>query len=202
MAKVTNFHAYGDAILNRLGQTKPKSPDAVAVPASVLPALQNYAKVHEKYAVACAKTDKCREKRDKALAAIGAADGKLDRGIYDLADALVGAKLGGRKNPFEGLSPHAPYAMTKLNYADTAPAVRKLVAAVLAKGPAADVAKLAGHLLTWADELDTARGGLDAPQTEFAAEMGKRDAMLPDWQKALNALKAFAKAGWIDEPAT
>ncbi len=40
------------------------------------------------------------------------------------------------------------------------------------------------------------------PQTEFTAAMGKRDALLPDWQKALNALKAHGKVAWLDEPAT
>lgn len=202
MAKVTNFRVNGDAILNRLGQNKPKAADAVPVPASLLPALQNFAKVHDKYSEACAKADKGREKRDKALDAVGAAAGKLDAGIEALANALVGAGLGSRKNPFDGLSHYAPSALIRLSYADTQPAVSKLVAAVLEKGVPTEIAKLAGHLLTLTAELGAARVALDVPQTDFAAAMGKRDGMLPDWQKALNALKAHAKVAWLDEPAT
>ncbi len=32
--------------------------------------------------------------------------------------------------------------------------------------------------------------------------MAARDGLLPQWQKALSALKAHAKVAWLDEPGT
>ncbi len=202
MATATNFRDLGDAVLTRLGRGKVKSADSVPVPASLKAPLDAFAAEQAIYAALCDKADKGRLKHDAALKAIGNSDAMLDLDINLLANALVGAGLGTRKNPFEGLIPQTPYGLTKLAYADTPPAVRKLVAAVLARTPAADIVKLAGQLLNGADDLDAKLKALDLPQTEFAAAMAKRDGELPQWHKVMNALKAYGKVAWLEEPGT
>lgn len=67
---ITNFRLLGDVIVRRLGQTKPKDPDAVTTPPALEPYVVAFDQTHKAYSAACDAADKGREQRDDALDAV------------------------------------------------------------------------------------------------------------------------------------
>lgn len=199
---VTNFRLLGDAIVRRLGLTVPKDPDAVTVPAALEPYVTAFDETHKSYAAACDAADKGREQRDDALEAVGQHDEALDGKILQLANALVGAGLGDRRNPFAEFSKFSPALLCRQPYANMPELVRDLVKNVLAKKPPADVAKLTAECQTLADALESGLLALTVPQALFTGAMKTRDEQLPQWHKAFKTLKIQAAAAWHEAPGT
>jgi hypothetical protein len=195
MAKtVTRFRRQGDAILER----------ARALPAALLAPVQAhyaaFAAVHGEYVAACDAADLDRESRDAGLVKLAKTDEALDASLLSLADWLVGAGLGARKNPFAAYSPYSPGAMTDLGYDKTVKATRDLVQKLVALAPNADVHEATHACLQAATAVEHALAGLQAPQAKFEMAMAERDGLLPGWAKARDRFKKHAAAHWLDQP--
>ena len=119
-----------------------------------------------------------------------------------LADKIVGAGLGTRKNPFESYSKYAPSKLTELPYAEEPKAIRALGVTLTKKKPPADVAKALAKSLKDATALEAALNKLIMPQAGYSKALGNRDALLPAWSKALGKLKKHAAAAWDEDVAT
>ena len=126
----------------------------------------------------------------------------FDTGIDALADRIVGAGLGTRKNPFAAYSRHAPSKLTELPYAEEPKAIRALGVELGRKSPPAEVTKALGKSLKDADALELALNKLIKPQAAYSKALGDRDALLPAWIKALSKLKKHAGAAWDEDVAT
>ena len=197
MARITNFRKLGDTILSRL-QGLP--PDLAKLVASQIAA---FTAVHSKYSGLCAVADKDREARDLALEAVGKADKAVDAAVLKLANRMVGAELGTRKNAFADVSPYAPGALTGLAYDKLGPAVKDLAGKVNALKPPADVAAAVKTMLTAVAAFEAAQAAHSKAQTTFLVAMGARDTLLAaEWTKDFNRLKRHAQAAWLDLPGT
>lgn len=192
--QVTNFRREGDAILER---TESLAADVLA---PVQPYLDAFAKVHHQYGHACDAADVGREARDAAIAHLALQDKALDAALLALADRLVGAGLGTRKNPFSAYGPHAPGALADLGYERSVKATRELVQKIVAVQPPAEVHKATQACLKAATAVEKALAAVQGPQAKFEMAMGTRDGMLPGWSKARDRFKKHAAAAWLDLP--
>lgn len=193
-SSITEYRTQGAIILERLSGT--------SVPVGLKPYIVAFAKVHGDYETAAVVVDAAREKRDLALEAVGETDDAFDTGVNALADKIVGAGLGPRKNPFAAYSKYAPSKLTELPYAEEPKAIRALGLALTKKNPPAEVAKALAKSLKDADGLETALNKLVKPQAAYSKALGDRDALLPAWTKALGKLKKHAGAEWDEDVAT
>lgn len=193
-SSITEYRAHGAIILERL--------DGTTVPAELKPHVVTFKKAHGDYEAAAVVADMAREKRDLVLEGVGEADTTFDTGINLLADKMVGAGLGARKNPFADYSKHTPSKLIELPYADEPKAIRELGVALGKKKPPADVAKALAQSLKDAAAIEAALGRLIKPQAAYSKALGNRDALLPAWTKARDRLKKHAVAAWDEDVAT
>src|SRR4051794_20986722 len=89
---LTDQVVQGEAIIERLA--------AVEVPPELSPYYKGFIEAQRAYGKSVEYVADAEASRDAALDAVGAADGVLDRHLFTLADRVVGASLGSRKNPF------------------------------------------------------------------------------------------------------
>lgn len=191
---ITEYRAYGAIILERLSGT--------TIPVPLKPYIVTFKKAHDGYETAAVVADTARGKRDVALEAVGQMDDTFDTGVNALADKIVGASLGTRKNPFAAYSRHAPGKLTELPYAEEPKAIRALGVELSKKSPPTEVAKALVKSLKDADGLEVALNKLIKPQAAYTKALGDRDALLPAWNKALDKLKKHAGAAWDEDVAT
>ena len=126
----------------------------------------------------------------------------LDPSVDALADALVGASMGKRKNPFQAFSAHAPGAMKELAYADEVKVVGELTGKVRAAKPTAAVTKALDACDASAAAVTTKLKAYTLAQTRYGAALAARDKLLPAWSRALARLKKKAAGAWVDEDET
>ena len=193
-SSITEYRAHGAIVLERLS--------GATVPAQLKAYVVAFKKAHDGYETAAVVADTARGKRDVALEAVGQADDTFDTGVNALADRIVGAGLGTRKNPFAAYSKCTPSKLTELPYAEEPKAIRALGAELSKKGPPADVGKALAKSLKDADALELALSKLIKPQAAYSKALGDRDALLPAWIKALGKLKKHAGAAWDEDVAT
>lgn len=182
----------GDAVLERLGGvTAPKELQSyVAVFEAIHTELAN-----KQEAVIAAKA-----LRDEGIAAIVSADRASDEAVLDLANALVGARLGNRKNPFRDFSEHTPAELNKLGYKAQIKATRALAKKVDAKRPGKAVTDATRRCTSNAAAQEKAIVALAKPQAAYAKALAARDALLPDWSLALDRLRRKATGAWAEDP--
>ena len=126
----------------------------------------------------------------------------LDPSVEALADAMVGAAMGKRKNPFQGLSLHAPGAMKELAYADEVKAVRALTDKVRAAKTTAALTKALDACDATAATVTAKLKALTLAQTRYEVALSARDKLLPAWSRSLARLKKKAAGAWVDEEET
>ncbi len=196
MARNSFLHhdVFGTAILERFDALPKKGGPLVKAP------LAEFGKRHKELLAAAKAANLARGTRDEALAAVAAADDALDRAVNDLADALVAAGLGARKNPFAKFSKHSPSELCALAYRRELDEVRALLAKI---GKQKDAPKKAiAATAKAADAVEKALGALTKPQNATAKALAERDALLLHWQKSLSRLKKIAAAALIDDAST
>ena len=192
---IGNHRAQGDVIVERLKDQK--------VPKELAESVAGFSTAHAEYAAAAELVIAAEKKRDAALAAVAQADAEgLDPSVDVLADAMVGASMGKRKNPFQGFSPHAPGAMKELAYADEVKAVGELTGKVRAAKPTAAVTKALDACDASAAAVTTKLKAYTLAQTRYGAALSARDKLLPGWSLALARLKKKAAGAWVDEEET
>ncbi len=131
-SSITKYRAQGAIILERLS--------GMTIPVGLEPHIVSFKRLIATTKPPPWSPTRPAKARSRARRA-GEADGTFDTGINVLADKLVGAGLGARKNPFEGYSKYAPSRLTDLPYAEEPKAIRALGAALAKKKPPTDVAK-------------------------------------------------------------
>lgn len=190
----TNQRAYGTAVLDRLaGETLPAALKAPA---------KDFKAEHTLVEKASKSTEAARALRDAALEAVASADTALDASVELLADALVGAGLGTRAQPFASFTRRKVSELVKLAYATEAKEVRALCTAIRRAKPAPAVSRVVAACEKNLQQVDRAIAGLAKPQAAYAKALASRDALLPAWTRAIARLKRHAAVAWEDEPAT
>lgn len=185
----------GKAILARLGQQR-------RIPPALKPYIRVFAERHHELERAAIRVDALRKTRDRALAEVGRADAALDKQVDVLANRLIGADLGSRKNPFATFRELPPARVKELAYAVEIERVRKLIAAIGAVKPPEAVRTALAACGAAATGSEKALATLGGPQLALSTSIAARDALLPGWTRALERLRLHAKAAWVDEPAT
>ena len=182
----------GDAITARLAKAKldPRARSAA----------KTFAAQHTAYGVLLDAAVARGAARAAALAAIGETDERLDAQIARLADVLPAAGLSKRGQPFAGFSKHAPTALCDLGYTRQLDETAKLVKAVRKAKPGADVLAVCSAIDREAAALKKLLPAYDAAQKAWLKAVAARDALLPDWQKALTRLRVLARASLVDQP--
>jgi hypothetical protein len=191
---IEDHRALGSAVLARF--------EEAGVPKALAPHATAFKKAHQAFEKAADVVDGAKKKRDAALGLVGDADTALDGTVDPLADKMIGAGLGTRRNAFGEASKHSPSALKALPYKTEIQAVRDLVDAVAAKGPPPDVKKCLEASSKAAAACEAALSKLTAPQAAYSRALGARDALLVPWTTTFSKLRANAKAVWHDEPAT
>ncbi len=164
------------------------------------PFIRSFQQRHRALEVAAATVDAARSVRDVALAAVGTADEALDRQVDLLANQLIGAELGPRKNAFAPFGEIPPARLKELGYALEIERVLGLVAAVKNARPPTALQRALTACTAAATAAQKTLDALAAPQAAYTAALGVRDALLPDWTRALERLRLHARAAWVDEP--
>jgi hypothetical protein len=113
--------------------------EAPKLPAAFVPDVKEFRSAVGPLVTAAEKAAQALVARDEALEKVGDADATLDVSLDDLADGVVGAKLGKRTSPFSGLSKHSPSALKNLAYKTEVDAVGILLEALAKKNPPAAV---------------------------------------------------------------
>jgi hypothetical protein len=186
---------YAEAIDERL--------DGIKTPPELKKLVASFRAAFTAYQTAATVTEKAREARDAALAAVAKADDVLDPSVDALATALVGATLTQRARPFLGFSTYAPGDLQDAAYAIEVKEVEKLVVAVGKKKPPPTVAKAAALASKNAKAVGAALAKLVKPQAAYQQALIARDAKLPALVKATSKLKRQAALVWEDsDPAT
>lgn len=185
----------GRAVLVRLAERP-------GVPGGLRPFIALFAEHQRALDVAAATADAARKARDEALAAVAAADAALDTRVDVLANRLIGAELGPRRNAFAPFGEIPPARFKELAYAVEVERVNKLIAAVKKTTPPRSVQEAMSACSAAAVRCARALAALSGPQATYSAALGARDALLPEWTRALEKLRINAKAVWLDEPAT
>ena len=191
---VLDQRAQGMAVLERFA--------GVSVTGDLAVALQSFALAHETLEVAAVGAAEARRARDAALAGIRAADGLLHQEVERLANKLVAAELGPRKNPFARFSKLTPAGLTSIGYLREVSAVRALAEAVAAASPPAEVARALGGCLQRATAIEQSVRALSGPQTTFDLKRAARDRAAKDWERSYGRLRRRAEVAFEDEPAT
>lgn len=184
-------------ILARLDDSK-----APKLPASLAADTKAFRAGVGPFVTAAAKATAALDARDTALGKVGDADAVLDASVDDLADACVGARLGKRTKPFEGLSPHSPSALKELAYKKEVDAVNSLLAALAKKNPPAAVKSVAARVQKNAAAVQKLLDAVTGPEASYVKARTARDALLPGVSKAHGRFKLRAKAALLDEPGT
>ncbi len=191
---VKNQRAYGAAVLERLG--------AEALPAALKGPAKDFKAAHASVEAASKATEEARARRDAALEAVGNADAALDASVELLADALVGAGLGSRRQPFASFSKQSVSELVNLAYANEAKAVRALCAAIRRQKPRDVVLRAVTACEKNLQAVERAIDAVAKPQAAYAKELASRDLLLPSWTRVLARLKRHAAVAWEEEPAT
>lgn len=199
-----NHRKYGDLILERLGivELGLKPGDLIPVPATLKAPAASFHAEHESYAKLCDAADARRVARDEALAAVSEAAASVGKHLDDLADAVVGAKLGKRQSPLKAWSKRSVSAIRALSYANLAADCKALLDTMTKAGAAKHVQSHHKVLAASVTQLNKALKAYTPAATWFASAMEKRDLALPVWQRALDLFRLHAELAWFDEPQT
>ena len=190
----TSQRLLGSTVLDRLA--------SVTLPAALKSPTTSFKQVHAELEAASKKTEDARAGRDEALATIAKADDVLDASVLALADAIVGAGLGARRNPFAAYSPHPPAGLVDLAWAREVKEVRALCTKLTTKKPAAEVKNRVATCAKNAAAVEAALKKLTGPQAAYEKSLAARDALLGSWTKSLSKLKKHAAAAWADDEAS
>jgi hypothetical protein len=173
--------AHGEVILDRLA--------AGGLPAAIGKAVAPFKVEQAALAKASAAAEDARGQRDAALLDVSEADNALDDALESLADALVGARMGKRKNPFATFSKHAPSALATMAYAAEAAEVVAMCGRIARAKPPSSVTQAAASCVRLARGVQSALKALSKPQNAYAQALLARDTLLPAWAKALAVLR-------------
>jgi len=174
--------------------------EAPKLPAALAPDVKEFRSMAGPFLTAAEKAAEALGARDQALGKVGDADAALDVSIDDLADGIVGAKLGKRTTPFAGLSKHSPSALKNLAYKTEVDAVGDLLEALAEKNPPAAVKALAAKVQKNAATVQKMLDALTGPEARHVKARTARDALLAGASKAYGRFKLRAKAALLDEP--
>ena len=190
----TNQRAYGAAVLDRLAGEP--LPSLLKAPA------KEFKDQHALVEKASAATEAGRAARDAALEEIASADSTLDASVELLANAVVGAGIGRRTQPFASFTRRKVSELVNLAYATEAKEVRALCTAIRRAKPEPAVLRAVAACEKNVQSVERAITALAKPQAAYAKALASRDALLPVWTRALARLKRHAAVAWEDEPAT
>lgn len=189
-------------LLSRVKTALARLDDRAApkIPGALAPAVKELRAVVVPFIAAAEKAAEALAARDAAFVKVGEADAALDTSIDDLADACVGAKLGKRTKPFEGLSKHSPSALKSLAYKNEVDAVRELLAALAKKNPPAAVKALAAKVQKNATTVQSLLDAVSGPEARYVKARKAREDLVPAVSKAYARFKLRAKAALLDDP--
>jgi hypothetical protein len=193
-AAISDHRLHGKVVLDRFATQ--------GVPAALKTYVAAFKNQHAALEAAAEKAEKARAVRDAVLAKMGEADDVLDRSVDALADALVGAGLGARRDPFTAYSKYTPARLKDLAYLTEVKEVRALCENVTKAKPPANVARAVATVRKNADALDAAVAALSGPQSAYEQAIAARDRLLPEWTRALARLQRNAAAHWFETPET
>lgn len=182
----------GDTILERLGAAK--------LPVELRAPHAAFSKVHRAMRDGQAAVEAALDDRDQAVRTVQQTDTKLDRALESLASLLALHGLGSRKNPFANFSTMSPSEVEGLAYAKEAAEAVRIATAVKKTKPHKDVVAACDAVIAAARAVPVAIRGVAGPQRVYAAALGKRDALLPEWTVARTRLERKAIGAWADEP--
>ncbi len=174
--------------------------EAPKLPAAFAPDVKEFRSAVGPLVSAAEKAAEALVARDQALEKVGDADATLDVSLDDLADGVVGAKLGKRTSPFSGLSKYSPSALKNLAYKTEVDAVGILLEALAKKNPSAAVKAIAAKVQKNAAAVQKLLDAVTGPEARYVKARTARDALVPAASKAYGRFKLRAKAALLDEP--
>ena len=182
----------GDTILERLGAEK--------LPGELRVSVAAFKTVHKALGEANDVAQSAGEERDAALAVVTKADAKLDRLLESLAAILPAYDLGARKNPFAQYTQYSPSELEGLAFAKEAVEATRLASAIKKAKPPKEVVELCDEVAAASKAVTAAIRGVAVPQRAYTTALGKRDALLTEWNVSRSRLERRAIGAWADEP--
>ncbi len=184
--------AWGEVILERLDETY--------VPLELTRHVRTFKAAHAGLVATTRRATVARERRDTAFAAVGRADGSLERAVLTLGKRMAAAGLGPEKDPFAGRSPLRPAQIVALEPTRAAAETVRVLARLKNEKVPASVKKAMSACAEAARGIAAASARVDAAQKEYARALDARDALLSKWTTALARLRRRAEQVWSDTP--
>jgi hypothetical protein len=184
--------AWGEAILERLDETY--------VPPELTRHVRAFKAAHAGLSSATKRATIARERRDAAFAAVGRADGSLERAVLALGKRMAAAGMGPVKDPFAGRSPLRPAQVVALEPARAAAEALRVVARLKHAKPPVPVKKAMAACTEAARGIAAASARVDAAQKDYARALDARDALLSKWTTTLARLRRRAEVVWTESP--
>jgi len=184
--------AWGEAILERLDETY--------VPPELTRHVRAFKAAHAALTSATKRATVARERRDGAFAAVGRADGSLERAVLTLGKRMAAAGLGPAKDPFADRSPLRPAQIVALEPQRAAAEAVRIVARLKHTKVPAPVKKAMAACTDAARGIGAASARVDAAQKEYARALDARDALLSKWTTTLSRLQRRASQVWSESP--
>jgi hypothetical protein len=184
--------AWGEVILERLDETY--------VPPELTRHVRAFKAAHAALVATTKRAVVARERRDAAFAAVGRADGSLERAVLTLGKRVAAAGLGPDKDPFAGRSPLRPLQIVALEPARAAAEALRVVARLKGEKAPPPVKKAMAACTEAARGIAAAGARVTAAQKEYARALDARDALLSKWTTALARLRRRAEQVWSETP--
>ena len=163
--------------------------------------LARFTEVHRRYAVAQRKVDAAETELAAAEARVVECDTRQDQAVELLARAVSFVEGRSRRNPFDMFGAPAPSAITRLPFPEAAAAVHDLVVRIRSsKHVSKETLDLAQSAEEGARAVEEALVPVPKLEENVLRTRGVRDALIPEWDDALSALRRGARAA-ADEGA-
>jgi hypothetical protein len=184
--------AWGHAILERLHHSH--------VPVELARQVRAFKAAQGALRAATKRARAARERRDGALAAIGRADGSLEKALLSLAKRLAQARLPERGNPFAKVSALGATQILALEPVRAALETDRLLARLRSSTLPLPVKKAMTACSDAVKGVLAASGRGTAAQAEYVKALAARDELLNKWSTALARLRRAAERVYRESP--
>ena len=172
------------------------------VPSALKAPLAAFGKAHSALKTATTAVEDAHSERSHAEEQVIGVDKQLNAAVLGLANAIAGANVGTRQNPFAAFSKHTPARLAKLAYARKVKESRALAKKLKPKRVAAAVSAATKTLAQRADAVAKALGAISKPGLVLGKAQRSLQPVVLAWDESFRRLKTLAAAAWIDEEET
>ena len=190
------------ATIDIVGQNYLARLESAHAPAELRPVMRAFAKAQKELHQSVAETEAAKRGVDAVRVEVTRVVTETQLAISTVADALVGASLGTRRQPFAEYGGKTPSQIIHGSHVLCERHALAMVEAVLASSPPEAVRKAAVACKAAAESIGTALAKLTVPELAYRRAVAARVTALDTWKRACERLKKHAAVVWEHDEAT